>query len=393
VKTLVTGATGHIGNTIVRKLLGHGREVRALVRSTSNLAGLKDDQGKHFEGVELISGDVLDPDTLRPALAGCDVVYHTAALFDTRLKDETLMSKINLEGTRNVLELCARSSGLRKVVYTSSVAAVGCLRVPDAVLTEDNWNTDPIDAYVASKLESERLAQRIRDETGLPMVFVNPGTVLGPYDYKPTPSNGFVLLAMKRMPPVYFSGGHSYSDVEDVAEGHLLAEEKGREGERYILAGENISIADLFGRISRRTGVRKPHVKIGHTFVSVAGLGFEMLAGVTGKPPLFTRRKAHKLIDYYGYFSSEKACRELGYRYRSLDEILERCIAWYVRMGWISGRWVKNEELRMKNAGPHGLGAATVRYCDRQGAAGIRGSGGDTECRMSNVECRMKGVE
>jgi dihydroflavonol-4-reductase len=172
-------------------------------------------------------------------------------------------------------------------------------------------------------------------EHKLEMVFLNPGTILGPNDFGLTPSTSFILLAMKKPTPVWFDGGHSYSDVEDVAEAHLQAEQRGRSGERYILAGENVSVKDSLDRIAGLRKQRKPLFKIGHGFVSAAGLGFEWLAKATGKAPLFTREKAHKLIDYYGYYSSKKAQEELGYQFRPFDEILKRSEEWYKKMGWL----------------------------------------------------------
>ena len=326
--TLVTGASGHVGNNIVKQLLAAGRPVRAMVRKTSPLTGLQDTSGKLLAGVELVRGDLLDPASLGRAVAGCTRVFHTAAVFKTRLPDENIMLRTNIEGTRNLLSAC-RNQALEKIIYTSSVAAVGCSRTPEIILDEATWNQDPIDAYVQSKLDSERLAVKLAADWRLPVVFVNPGTILGPNDFSDTPSNSFIRLAMQKLPPVYFAGGHSYTDVEDVARGHLLAEQHGKIGERYILAGENASIEDLFLRISRLTGKRPPRIKIGHLFVTIAGAGFETLAKITGGRPLFTRKKAHKLIDYYGYFSSQKAEQELGYTYRSLDEQLLRCKSWF----------------------------------------------------------------
>jgi dihydroflavonol-4-reductase len=172
-------------------------------------------------------------------------------------------------------------------------------------------------------------------ELSLPVVVLNPGTVLGPGDYKPTPSNDFIRLYMKSAPPVYFASGHSYTDVEDVAQGHLLAEQKGEPGRRYVLAGENVSNQDLFAMIDQVMGQRRRRLKVGHLFVSVVGLGVESLARLTGGKPLFTRAKAHKLIDYYGYFSSARAQDELGYRSRPLRQSLLRCREWIEKMGWI----------------------------------------------------------
>ena len=236
-------------------------------------------------------GDVLDKDSLKAALKGVSRVFHAAAMFKTRLVDEALMMRTNVEGSRNMLEACAEAGGIERLVYTSSVAAVGCRRKPGELMTELDWNAAPIDAYVASKTDSERMAGSLAKELKLPIVFVNPATVLGPHDYSPTPSNDFILLCMKKAPPVYFDSGHSYVDVEDVAEGHLLAEEKGRIGERYILSGENISNIDLMNRCAKLSGGRKPLFKGGHAFVEAVGLALETKARLLGGAPVFTRKK------------------------------------------------------------------------------------------------------
>ncbi len=329
--TLVTGANGHIGNTLVRALLRRGRRVRALVRKSSKLESL--------EGldVELAYGDVRDLDSVRAAAKGVQRVFHVAAVFKTRYKDQAEVAEMGaaaVEGTRNAFQ-AALDGGVERLVYTSSVAAIPVSRDPKGLQDERAWNEDPIDAYVACKTEAEKLAHAQFGSSKLDYVVVNPATVIGPGDYGPQPNNLFILQAMTAAPPVYFANGHSYVDAEDVAEGHLLAEEKGRRGERYILGGENVDIRDLFGRIARLTGGRQPYFKVGHLFVDVVGLAVELKAKLLGGTPLFTRAKAHKLIDYYGYFSSAKAQNELGYRYRPLDEILPRCREWYKARGWL----------------------------------------------------------
>ena len=335
--TLVTGASGHIGNLIVRKLLAQGRKVRAMVRAHSNKEALRMDGGLTPPELEIVTGDVNDGASIERAMLGVQRLYHCAAVFQTRFTqpgEEALMLRTNVEGTRTVLE-CAARKGVSRIVYTSSVAAIGCSRDPKVVLDETTWNEDPIDGYVASKTDSEKLAHELQAKLGLDIVYVLPATVIGPGDYKPQPNNDFILKAMQSAPPVYFANGHSYVDAEDVAEGHLLAEAKGKPGERYLLGGDNVNIRDLFERISALTGGRKPFLKVGHTFVSVVGLGVELKAKILGGPPLFTRQKAHKLIDYYGYFNSAKAKADLGYQSRGIDEILGRCKDWYQKQGWL----------------------------------------------------------
>ena len=335
-KTLVTGASGHIGSAIVRQLASSGRKVRAMVRPTSRLDGLQDVDGKILPNVEIINGDLLDPPSLARALEGVEVLYHTAAVFKTRLLDESVIEKTNVEGTSNILHACSRSRELRKILFTSSVAAIGCSRRPDIVLNETTWNNEPIDKYVASKTQSEKNARELMEKLSLPIVFLNPATVLGAHDFSPTPSNGFVLLSMQKPSPVYFAGGHSYCHVEDVAKAHIVAETKGRVGERYVLAGDNISMEDFFQEVSKLTGNRKPLVKIGHIFVTIAGFVFESLSWITGNPPLFTRKKAHKLIDYYGYFDSSKAKTELDYHTQSFPSLLKDCERWFQKRGWLA---------------------------------------------------------
>ncbi len=326
--TLVTGSNGHVGNALTRRLLADGRRLRLLVRTTSNLDSLKKADGSLLDGVELVYGDVLDPESLAKAVEGCERVFHVAGVFKTRGADETLMMRTNTEGGLNMLRACAKA-GVKRVVYTSSVAAVGCRRTPTEMMTEADWNSKPIDAYVASKAEGERQALGLAKELGLDVVFVNPATVLGPWDWGPTPSNDFILLYMKKAPPVWFASGHSYVDVDDVAEGHVLAEAKGQSLQRYILSGENISNLDLFKRLAALTGGRAPFIKVGHGFVEIVGRALALKSMLDGKSPLFTRAKAHQLIDYYGYFDCSKARKELGYEFRHLDKVFERAQGWY----------------------------------------------------------------
>jgi dihydroflavonol-4-reductase len=326
--TLVTGANGHIGSRIVQRLIERGRRVRAFVRPNADLSAL---QGLD---VELVRGDVLDQASLEAALAGVQRVFHTAAVFNTRLADESEMQRTNVEGTRNLLA-ALKKHPVERLVYTSSVAAIGYTRDPKLILDEGTWNTDPIDVYTASKTAAEKLVH-VAVAEGLDAVVVNPCTVLGPGDHKPTPSNAFVLLGLRRGAPVTFNSGHTYADVDDVALGHLLAEEKGRRGERYVLGGTQASNDELLTELARRRGGRPPFIRLGHTAVELLGWAVEFKAKCLGGPPLFTRAKAHKLIDYYGYFSHAKAAQELGYAPRPLHEVLDRAQAWFVEKGWLT---------------------------------------------------------
>ena len=330
--TLVTGASGHIGSHIVAELVKKGRPVRAMVRPTSCIKALDPLRCNHLQIVE---GDLLDKESLDKAVDGCESVFQAAAIFQTRGVNEDLMWKSNVDGTENILKSCI-DKNVRKVVYTSSVAAIGCSRNESHFRDETYWNEDPIDTYVASKTEGEKRAQELMVRSGLNITFCNPGTVLGPGDYRKTPSNDFILLAMKKPSPVFYPGGHSYASVSEVAKAHVAAEEKGRRGERYILAGQNIDMKSLFDKIAQYSHGKTPMLEVGHKFVEVAGAGFELLGWLTQKPPLVTRKKAHKLVNYYGYFTSGKAEKELGYKTVPIDQLLEDCKEWFASQGWLS---------------------------------------------------------
>jgi dihydroflavonol-4-reductase len=337
--TLVTGANGHIGSRIVKMLIERGRKVRAFVRASSDLSGLRTHGAGRADGaplhddVEIVRGDVLDPASIDAALEGVSRVFHTAAVFNTRLNDESEMQRANVEGTRNLLA-ALKKHPVERLVYTSSVAAIGYTRDPEVILDEKTWNEHPIDVYTATKAESERLVHAAVAE-GLDAVIVNPCTVLGPGDHKPTPSNNFVLLALKNGAPFTFDSGHTYVDVDDVALGHLLAEEKGARGERYVLGGTQMSNTDLFKALAKRRGGRPPILRLNHPMVEVLGWGVELKAKLFGGKPLFTRAKAHLLLDYYGYFSHAKAAAELGYQPRPMAEILDRTEAWFREKAWL----------------------------------------------------------
>lgn len=331
-RVLVTGASGHIGSHVVRALEREGREVRALVRPTSDLRGL---QGAK---AEVVKGDVLDVATLRDAVQGCDVVYHAAALYCTDPKRADDILRTAVEGTRNLYAAMGDAGGVARVVYTSSVAAIGHNYDPSRVLDESSWNDAPMDAYCQAKTDSERLAWDLARETSIPTVVVNPATVLGPNDWKPTPSNWLVLNYLQHPRPVYFDAGHCYVDVEDVARGHLLAEAKGRPGERYVLGGDNVTLRDVFESLSAMTGLARPRVKLSKGAVMAAASVMEAAAKVARTRPLVTREKAGRIVGYHSYFSSEKAERELGYEARAYGDALARTAAWFVRSGFLPPR-------------------------------------------------------
>lgn len=324
--TLVTGASGHIGSHITRMLCEQGRRVRVFVRPAADLRGL--------EGLDVhyVRGDVLELDSVRSAVRGCDVVYHAAALYTMWARDPSLVMRTAVDGSQNLLTACAEA-GVGKVVYTSSAASIGLSESPSRIRTEEDHNTAAAaPSYVTAKTVSEKVARELAARLGLALVVVNPTLVLGPGDYRLTPSNAVVKQAVFRGSPFYYDGGANVVDVLDVAAGHILAEEKGRKGERYIIGGDNITVREMLGTIARFAGRTGPRIKVGRRTGLVAGFLFEVLSRLTGKPPPFTRRHARTYFGRYGYYDITKARTELGYTYRPSTEVLRRAVEWVMGM-------------------------------------------------------------
>ncbi|KAB2885831.1 MAG: NAD-dependent epimerase/dehydratase family protein, partial [Kofleriaceae bacterium] len=243
-KTLVTGGAGFIGSAVVRQLIARGREVRVM------LAPAEPDDNVRGLDVELVRADLLDREGVARAVAGCDVVYHLAAIYSLWLPDESIIYRVNVEGTKHVLA-AARAAGVRKVVHTSSIAAIGV--PPEGALADERFRFNHWEgggAYIRSKYLSDLDAQRFAAD-GLPVVIVNPGFPFGERDRGPTPTGRFIVEALRRRVPGYTSGGFCAVDVDDVAACHVLAEEKGRIGERYIAGGHNVTYREFFATVSR----------------------------------------------------------------------------------------------------------------------------------------------
>lgn len=326
--TLVTGASGHIGAHVVRHLLAQGRAVRALVRPTSNLKGL--------EGldVERVHGDVLDRSSLVAALRGCTAVYHLAAVVAEWARDPTVIYKTAIDGTANILHAVANTSGIERIIYTSSVAAVGMSHAPQELRNESHYNTEDQTHYSVAKTRAERLAKELAEKYQLPLVIVNPAVVLGPYDYRPTPATKIVVRYLKYRLPIYLDAGANVVHADDIARGHLLAEERGRIGDRYILSGDNLTIRELFSTLAQVVGRRPPSIELGRRTLSAVGWGAELLARLQRKPPLVTRTRVRSLIGRYSFYDASKAQRELGYTARPSRETLADAVQWVRAQGW-----------------------------------------------------------
>ncbi len=327
-KTLVTGASGFIGSSVVRRLLERGKSVRCYVEpgaKTSNLDGLD---------VEIVTGDVNDRDAIARALEGCDTLYHLAAIYAIWLKDPALMYRVNVEGSKTVL-WAAYKANLEKVVYTSSIAAVGH-RDDGAPSTEEDlfgareWEAG--NAYIRSKWLSELDALRFARE-GLPLVVVNPGFPFGERDIAPTPTGSFIIAALQKKLPGYVDAGFCAVDVDDVAEGHVLAAEKGRVGERYILANHNVTFKEFYDLVSRVAGVPAPTRRIPNWAASSIGWAMEKYATARKQKPLATY-KAAKYTATTHFFDNAKARRELGLPVTPLETTIEKSVRWFRANGY-----------------------------------------------------------
>ncbi len=326
---LVTGATGFVGSAVLRRLIDAGFEVRALARPESdrrNLAGLP---------VRAVEGDLLDGKSLASALRGCRGLFHLAADYRLWTRDPDAMFRANVEGTRNVL-LAAAEAGVERMVYTSSVATLGA-RTDGRVVDENAPVTyaDMIGPYKQSKYRAEEEVHRLIAEQGLPVVIVNPSTPVGPRDIKPTPTGRMIVEAAAGRMPAYVDTGLNVVHVDDVAEGHLLAFDKGQVGERYILGGEDMTLRDILSEIAAITGARPPRFQIPRGPLLPLAVAAEAWARVSGGEPFVTvdgLRMAKKKM----FFSSAKARRQLGYRAGPAAKALRDAVKWFGEQGYLS---------------------------------------------------------
>jgi dihydroflavonol-4-reductase len=319
--SLVTGANGFLGCHVVRALISRGDTVRALARDNADISALR------AINCEIVRGDVRDLDSLRKATKGCDEVYHVAADYRLWVVDEAPMYAANVEGTRNVIT-AARGNGVTRIVHTSTVGALG---IPHGASGREDTPVT-VDAMVGPYKRSKFLAERIAEEAaraGAPVVIVNPSTPIGPLDYKPTPTGRMIVDFLNRRMPAYLDTGLNLVGVEDCARGHLLAAERGRIGEKYILGGENLSLAELFAHLARLSGIPAPKVRIPYAVAYGFALGAEAFArAVTHKAPrasLTEVRMARKKM----FFDSSKAKGELGYEPGPIDPALMRAIDFF----------------------------------------------------------------
>ncbi|PYX29141.1 MAG: dihydroflavonol 4-reductase [Acidobacteria bacterium] len=323
----VTGSTGFLGSHVARALIAQGAQLRLLVRSSSDLRNIAD------LNTEQVTGDLRDAASFEKALSGCEALFHVAADYRLWVRDPEQMYRSNVEGTRALIE-AARKQGVRRIVYTSSVATMGF--GSNGTLADENSPVslaEMIGPYKRSKFMAEGVAFEAA-RAGVDVVVVNPTTPIGERDLKPTPTGRIVVDFLKKKFPAYVDTGLNLVDATECARGHVLALEKGRRGERYILGGENLTLKQILDRLNAITGLPSPKVKLRYVFALAAGVVDETVTGrFLGREPRATIdavRMGRKKM----FVTSAKAELELGWRSVPVNDALRRSVEWFRANGY-----------------------------------------------------------
>lgn len=327
-KCLITGATGFIGSNIVKALLKKDFHVQALLRSGSNAQNLKDLK------IEIKYGDLLDYKSLENAAKGCDFFFHVAAHYSFWDLSKDLIYKINVEGTKNLLTAAA-NAGAKKVVYTSTVGCIGLPGngAPGNENTPFNLSTLS-NSYKHSKYLAEKEALAFFNK-GLPVVIVNPSAPIGPGDIKPTPTGKIIVDFLNRKMPAYLDTGLNLIDVRDCAAGHVLALEKGKPGERYILGNQDLSFREILLLLEEITGLKAPKLKIPYSVALLSAYVSEWISDYITKTPPLVPVGGVKMAKHFMYFDSSRAVKELGLPQNPVKKALEDAVAWYKENGYV----------------------------------------------------------
>ena len=326
-KAFVTGATGFVGSHVARALADQGADLRLLMRPGSDLRNLEQLRA------DRVIGDLRDPASIEKAVAGCEVIFHVAADYRLWVRDPEQMYRSNLEGTKTILA-AARKNGIRRVVYTSSVATMGFSSNESAADEDSPVSLDHmIGPYKRSKFMAEEVALEA-GRSGMDVVVVNPTTPVGERDIKPTPTGRIIVDFLKKKFPAYVDTGLNLVDVGECARGHVAALEKGRSGERYILGGENLTLKQILDRLAAITGLPSPKVRVPYVVALATGVVDEVVTGrIFGREPRATIdavRMGRKKM----FASSAKAERELGWKTLPVDDALRRAVDWFRANGY-----------------------------------------------------------
>ena len=329
-KTLVTGATGFLGSHVAWQLVERGEDVRVLARPSSDVRALEGLRAERF------TGDLRDVASLERALEGVTRIYHVAADYRLWARHPREIYESNVSGTQNILE-AARRAGVEKFVYTSTVATLAVPRTGELPNEETQSSVEEmIGHYKVSKFVAEQCALSAA-RSGLPVVIVNPTTPLGPGDWKPTPTGKIIVDFLNGRMPGYVDTGLNFVPVEDCARGHLLAAERGRVGERYILGGVNLTLKSMLDILARIAGRRAPQWKIPHAMAYAAAWLDTAVSRMLGREPRIplegVRMARHKM-----FVDASKAGRELGFVPGPIEAAIQRAVDWYESNGYIAAR-------------------------------------------------------
>jgi len=335
--TLLTGATGFVGAAVLRTLVAAGHGVRALVRPNSDRRNLNEIE------CEIVTGDLLEPASLEPALRGCEALFHVAADYRLWVPDRDKMRRTNVQGTVDLFRAAA-AAGVSRIVYTSSVAT---LRLRNDGSSADEQShaefSDMISAYKQSKFLAEREVNRLVQEDGVPVITVKPTTPFGPGDVKPTPTGRVIIEAASGRMPAYVNTGLNVVHVDDVANGHLLAFNKGAIGESYILGGENRTLQWILQTVAEITGGAPPWIRLPHWFLTPVAHIAESVTRLVGRNEPMLTVDSVRMSRNFMYFSSLKAQRELGYSARPALWALRDEIEWFYANGYLVRRTGKRK--------------------------------------------------
>jgi dihydroflavonol-4-reductase len=324
---LVTGATGFVGSSLVPLLFARGEVVRVLVRPGSdhrNLTGLD---------VDIAEGDLLKPETLKAAVAGCQGLYHVAADYRLWTRNPDQMFEANVDGSQAIIRAAA-DAGVWRMVYTSSVAVLGIIKGGVADEQTPVSYRDMIGVYKQSKFKAEEAVQKLIDDEGAPVVIVNPSTPIGPRDIKTTPTGRMIVEAAAGRMPAFVDTGLNIAHVDDVAAGHILAFDKGQIGERYILGGTDMELSEILAHIAHLMNRKSPTLKIPHNPILPIAYFAEAGTRISGGDDPFVSVDGVKMAKKKMFFSSAKAIRELGYQARPAGNALDDAVKWFQVEGY-----------------------------------------------------------
>jgi len=319
-KVLVTGANGHIGSNVVRSLLAQNYQVKAFIRKSADTRGL--------DGldIEYCYGDVMKLETLEDAVVGCDAVIHLAAVYKTIAKTPEEIVEPAIEGAKNIFA-AANKAGIKRIVYTSSIASIGFSYDRNKLLTGNDWNQDAHNPYYIAKTQSEKAAQELARKYDIHLVVICPAIVMGAYDYRITPSNQIVMDWINGSGQTYI-GGMNVVDVRDVADFHVAALTKGENCRRYIAGGENCVVRDLGNKVAKMTGRKPMHLPTGRKTTLFFASIVEKICKLFGVTPPFTYDLIYEVSERWGFYDFQESIDTFGFTPRKSDETLKSAINW-----------------------------------------------------------------